>query len=69
MENVEEAFMGTFFKKLLRMYELLEEIEELDSSFRAAERKARARASALSASEPRTARRRSLGDKIFLKTI
>jgi len=28
MENVEEAFMGTFFKKLLRMYELLEEIEE-----------------------------------------
>ena len=28
MENVEEVFMGTFFKKLLRMYELLEEIEE-----------------------------------------
>ena len=27
MENVEEAFMGTFFKKLLRMCELLEEIE------------------------------------------
>ena len=28
MENVDEAFMGSFFKKLLRMYELLEENSE-----------------------------------------
>lgn len=28
MENVEEAFMGNFFKKLLRMYVLLEELEQ-----------------------------------------
>ena len=30
IENVEEAFMGNFFKKLLRMYTMLEAIEQQD---------------------------------------
>ena len=30
LKNMDEAFMGNFFKKLLRMYEMLEEIEQRD---------------------------------------